>query len=61
MKTIETAKKMSHSEYRKSGGFNKLLMGTAGKYSQKGRESLNSPKRGRDNEVASGKNEQEKS
>lgn len=28
---------------------------------QKGRESLNSPKRGRDNEVASGKNEQEKS
>ena len=28
---------------------------------QKGRESLNSPKRGRDNDVALGKNEQEKS
>lgn len=28
---------------------------------KKGRESLNSPKRGRDNDVALGKNEQEKS
>ena len=59
MKNLEVAKKMSHSEYRKSGGFNKLLMGTTGKYSQKGRESLNPPHKGRDNESMEGKGEKE--
>jgi hypothetical protein len=57
-KKKEISEKMiDHSELGGKSKFNAMLKNIRNK---KGRESLNSPKRGRDNDVALGKNEQEK-